>query len=196
MTHRADEPTNRENEAEVAEESVGVSVPEDHVGAFVAQAFEDPERSTTWSEVVQEAIAPSAREAWDRLEPREQVSELLAMADEFDERAVDLLSKIPTDRTAPSERIDELFAEARRCRRNADRLRDGIADAYAEGRIGGNELATAVDSSGFETGTIAEREALIEEVTDVYDYDFRPYGGTLMQEDNPPSRNEEATELW
>jgi hypothetical protein len=166
----------------LADESVGVTVPDDHVGAFVAEAFEDPERSTTWEEVVDEVVAAESRAAWDALSPTEQVRELLAMADGFDERAVDRLAAVPLDRAEPTDRIDDLFAEAERCRRNADRIRDGIADAYADGRIGDAALVDAVETYGFETGTVAERERLLESVTDAYGYDFRPYGGTLMED--------------
>lgn len=166
----------------LADESVGVTVPDDHVGAFVAEAFEDPERSTTWDEVVDEVVAADARDAWDALAPTEQVTELLAMADGFDERAVDRLAEIPLDRAEPTERIDELFEEAERCRRNADRIRDGIAAAYADGHVDDAALVDAVETYGFETDTVAEREQLLESVTDAYGYDFRPYGGTLMEE--------------
>lgn len=167
----------------LAERSVGVTVPDDHVAAFVAEAFEDPERSTTWAEVVDEAVADEATAAWDALSVGEQVREVLAMADKFDERAVDRLAAIPTDRSEPTDRIDELFEEARRCRRNADRLRDGIADAYADGRVDDAELVDAVEGYEYETDTVAERERLLETVTEAYDYDFRPYGGTLMDDD-------------
>jgi len=166
----------------LADESVGVTVPDEHVGAFVAEAFEDPERSTTWEEVVDEVVADDARGAWDALSPIEQVTELLAMADGFDERAVDRLAAIPLDLAAPTDRVDELFAEAERCRRNADRIRDGIAAGYADGRLDDAALVDAVEVYGFETDTVAERERLLESVTDAYGYDFRPYGGTLMQE--------------
>jgi hypothetical protein len=180
--------------------SVGVTVPDDHVAAFVAEAFEDPERSTTWGDVIEEAIAPAAREAWDALSPKEQVRELLAMADEYDERAVERLAAIPTDRIEPTDRVDERFAEARRCRRNADRIRDAIADAYASDYVADAELVEAVESYGFETTTIAEREQLMETVTDRYDYDFRPYGGTLMTDDGASSEGEngdaESYERW
>lgn len=167
--------------------SVGVTVPDDHVAAFVAEAFEDPERSTTWEEVIEEAIAPAAREAWDELSPGKQVRELLAMADEYDERAIEKLAAIPTDGSEPTDRADELFAEARRCRRNADRIRDAIADAYASDYVADDELVDAVETYGFDTMTIAEREQLMETVTDQYDYDFRPYGGTLMTDDGANS---------
>lgn len=165
--------------------SVGVSVPEDHVGAFVAQAFEDPERSTTWEEVVSGVVAADVRDAWEALSPAEQVRELLAIADDYDERAVEAFEAIPLDLVEPTEEVDELFAEATRCRRNADRIRDGIASAYADDRIEGERLADAVETYGFETGTIAEREDLVEAVTDAYDYDVRPYGGVLMEADDP-----------
>jgi len=166
----------------LADESVGVTVPDEHVGAFVAEAFEDPERSTTWDDVVDEVVAAESRAAWDALSPTEQATELLAMADGFDEQAVDRLAAIPLDRGEPTDRIDELFAEAERCRRNADRIRDGIAAAYADGHVDDAGLVDAVETHGFETDTVAERERLLESVTDAYGYDFRPYGGTLMEE--------------
>jgi hypothetical protein len=175
----------------LAASSVGVTVPDDHVAAFVAEAFEDPERSTTWDEVIEAAIAHEARSAWNELSPEEQVRELLAMADDYDERAVEQLRAIPTDHAASSDRIDELFEEARRCRRNADRIRDAIADAYADGYVDDEALVDAVETYGFETGTIAERERLLETVTDVYDYDFRPYGGTLMTDEPGDGRDGE-----
>jgi len=175
--------------------SVGVTVPDDHVAAFVAEAFDDPERSTTWEEVIEEAIAPVAREAWDELSPGKQVRELLAMADDYDERAIDKLAAIPTDGSEPTDRADELFEEARRCRRNADRIRDAIADAYASDHVADDELVDAVETYGFDTMTIAKREQLMETVTDLYDYDFRPYGGTLMTDDGANS-DVENYERW
>ncbi|MFC7136185.1 hypothetical protein ACFQRB_05665 [Halobaculum litoreum] len=164
--------------------SVGVSVPEDHVGAFVAQAFEDPERSTTWTEVVSEVVAAEARDAWDALSPAEQVQELLAVADDYDERAVEALEAVPLDGVEPTDEVDDLFEEATRCRRNADRIRDGVAAAYTEDRIEADRLADAVEAYGFDTGTVAEREDLVEAVTEAYDYDVRPYGGVLMEADD------------
>lgn len=165
--------------------SVGVSVPDEHVGAFVAQAFEDPERSTTWNEVVSAVVGDGAREAWETLTPGDQVQELLAIADDYDERAVEAFEAIPLDRRDPTPEMDDRFAEATRCRRNADRLRDGIAAAYADGRIDEDSLASAVEDYGFETTTIAEREDLVEAITEAYDYDVRPYGGVLMEQDDP-----------
>lgn len=182
-----------ESDEGLADRSVGVPIPEEHVGAFVAEAFEDPERSTTWDEVIEETIAAEARGAWAGLSPREQVRELLSMADDFDERAVDALSSIPLDRAEPTEQIDRRFAEARRCRRNADRIRDGIADAYADGRVDDDGLVAAVRGQGFDTETIAERERLLESVTDAYGYDFRPYGGTLITDDE---RERDSYERW
>lgn len=175
--------------------SIGVTVPDDHVAAFVAEVFEDPERSTTWEDVIEEAIAPAAREAWDELSPGKQVCELLAMADDYDERAVDKLAAIPTDSGEPTDRVDELFAEAQRCRRNADRIRDAIADAYARDYVADDELVEAVETYGFDTTAITEREQLMETVTDLYEYDFRPYGGTLMTDDGANS-DAENYERW
>ncbi|MFC7194601.1 hypothetical protein ACFQL4_07960 [Halosimplex aquaticum] len=68
-------------------------------------------------------------------------------------------------------------------RRNADAFRDGVAAAYAEGRIGDEELVAAVERSDFDTGQIARREDELERVTSAYDFDYRPYGGTLFDEE-------------
>jgi hypothetical protein len=182
------ENTAAESDGGLAEQSVGVTVPDDYVAAFVAEAFEDPERSTTWDEVVDEAVADESRAAWEELSMSEQVREMLEMADEFDGRAVDRLNAIPADRTESTNRIDKLFEEAKRCRRNADRLRDGIAHAYADGRVDDAELVDAVEGYGYETDTVAKRERLLETVTETYDYDFRPYGGTLMDDGEEEQR--------
>lgn len=164
-------------------ESVGVPIPEDHVGAFVAEAFEDPERSTTWEDAVDKVVSPEAREEWESLSSRQQVTEVLGMADNFDRRAVETLERIPTDLERPTDRIDRLFEEARRCRRNADILRDAVAAAYRDGHADDGDLVDAVESEDFDTATIADREDTLESVATAYGYDFRPYGGTLFEED-------------
>ncbi|WP_121823417.1 hypothetical protein [Halostella salina] len=177
------------------EESLGVTIPDEHVGAFVAQAFEDAERDTTWGEAVDAVVADEARDAWASLSPREQVVELLKLADRFDERAVDELDSIPLDRGSPTEDMRERFEEAKRLRRNADTLRDGIAAAYDEGYVGDGALVDAVESFDFDTATIAEREDSLDAVANAYDLDFRPYGGTLMTDDEPEEDAEEF-EAW
>ncbi|WP_135822804.1 hypothetical protein [Halostella litorea] len=177
------------------EESLGVTIPDEHVGAFVAQAFEDVERDTTWGEAVDAVVAEEALDAWAELSPREQVVELLKMADSFDERAVEELNAIPVDRGSPTDEMRERFEEAKRLRRNADVLRDGIAAAYDEGYVGDDELVDAVESFGFDTATIAEREDSLDAVANAYDLDFRAYGGTLMS-DREPDEDAEEFEAW
>ncbi|WP_436927172.1 hypothetical protein [Halosimplex amylolyticum] len=163
--------------------AMGVPIPEKHVGAFVAEAFEDPERSTTWEDVVDAMVAPAARDAWDDLSAAAQTVEVLAQAAEYDRRATDELERIPTNKSEPTPDVRSAFEEARRLRRNADAFRDGIAAAYADGRIGDDELVSAVEESAFDTGQIARREDELERVTAAYDFDFRPYGGTLFDEE-------------
>ncbi|QCS42899.1 hypothetical protein [Natrinema versiforme] len=177
------------------EESLGVTIPDDHVGAFVAQAFEDVERSTEWTEAVEAVVADEARDAWRSLSARQQVVELLTMADRYDERATDLLEGIPLDRGGLDDDLRERFEEATRLRRNADVLRDGIAAGYAEGRVGDDELVAAVEDFEFDTASIAEREDALDTVANTYDLDFRPYGGTLMTE-REPDEDAEEFEAW
>ncbi|WP_251341489.1 hypothetical protein [Haloplanus halophilus] len=167
-----------------ARESLGVAVPDDHVAAFVAEAFEDAERDTDWAEVVESVVADDAREAWAALSAREQAAELLEMAAEYDERAVERLAAVPLDRADLSGEARERFADAKRCRRNADRIRDGVADGFAAGRLDESDLVGALEAVGFDTDTIAEREDALEAVDGAYDVDFRPYGGTLVDEDD------------
>ncbi|WP_459192016.1 hypothetical protein [Halosimplex sp. J119] len=166
------------------DEAMGVPIPEEHVGAFVAEAFEDPERTTTWADVVDAMVAPDARDAWEDLSAAEQTVEVLRQAAEYDRRATDELERIPTNAAEPSPEIRSSFEEAKRLRRNADAFRDGIAAAYAEGRIDDDELFAAVQESAFDTGQIARREDELESVTSVYDFDYRPYGGTLFDEED------------
>lgn len=176
-------------------DSLGVTIPEDHVGAFVAQAFEDVERSTEWAEAVDAVVADEARDAWESLSPRKQVVELLTMADQFDRRATELLEEIPLDRGRLDDESRERFADAKRLRRNADVLRDGIAAGYAEGRVSDDDLVGAVEAFGFDTARIAEREDALDAVASAYDLDFRPYGGTLMTEREPDADADEF-EAW
>jgi hypothetical protein len=165
------------------DEAMGVPIPEEHIGAFVAEAFEDPERTTTWDEVVDAMVAPDARDAWEDLSAAEQTVEVIRQAAEYDRRATDELERIPTNANEPTPEIRSSFEEARRLRRNADAFRDGIATAYAEGRIDDDELFAAVQESEFDTAQIARREDELESVTSVYDFDYRPYGGTLFDEE-------------
>jgi hypothetical protein len=177
------------------EESLGVTIPDDHVGAFVAQAFEDVERSTEWTEAVDAVVADDARAAWQSLSPKKQVVELLKMADGFDERATELLEGIPLDRGGLDDDMREQFEEATRLRRNADVLRDGIAAGYAEGRVSDEELLAAVEAFEFDTAAIAEREDALDTVSNTYDLDYRPYGGTLMTE-REPDEDADEFEAW
>ncbi|ELY96411.1 hypothetical protein [Natrialba taiwanensis] len=165
-----------------SEESLGITIPDDHVGAFVAQAFEDVERSTEWTEAVDAAIPADARGAWQSLSTRDQVIELLTLADEFDAKATALLEEIPLDRDGLDDDRYERVSDAKRLRRNADILRDGIAAGYAEGRVSDDELVAAIEAFGFDTATIAEREDALDAVSSAYNVEFRPYGGTLMTE--------------
>lgn len=176
-------------------ESLALSIPDEHAGAFVAEVFEDAERSTTWEETVDALVAPSARDAWEALSPRERVVEVLRKAHEFDERAVERLEDVPLSGDVASPETRETFEEALRLRRNADVLRDGIADAYAGDVIDGDDLEAAVGAAGFDTGTIARREDALETVASVYDLDFRPYGGTLVQGDGDDETTTEA-DAW
>jgi hypothetical protein len=49
--------------------------------------------------------------------------------------------------------------------------------------IDGEGLEAAVEAVGFDTETIARREDVLEDVASVYELDFKPYGGTLIQDD-------------
>ncbi|UPV75353.1 hypothetical protein M0R89_04625 [Halorussus limi] len=175
--------TDSENEA-VQNESVGVSIPDEHVGAFVAEVFEDVESDTTWDRIVSALVADDAREEWDALAPSEQVAAVLSAAADYDERAVERLAGIPTDRGKPTPEIRDDYDEAMRCRRNADRFRDGVAAAYDEGVVGDDELVAAVEEGEFDTGVIAEREDELDRVANAFDFEYRPYGGTLMHEED------------
>jgi len=180
------------------DEAVGVPVPDDHVGAFVAQAFEDPERSTEWGDVVSAMIAPSARDAWESLSPVEQAVEVLRKAAEYDRRATDALERVPTNAGTADPEIRQAFDDAKRLRRNADTFRDGIAAAYRDGRLDDDTLVEAVERAEFDTGVIAEREDALERVTSVYDLDYRPYGGTMFdtEENDHPDRDSDIPETF
>ncbi|WP_134670942.1 hypothetical protein [Halorussus marinus] len=177
-------------------ESLGVSVPDEHVGAFVAEAFEDVERDTTWKEVVGALVAEEARDAWADLSRTEQAVEVLAAAADYDERAVELLAEVPTDRGEPTSEIRDRYEEALRCRHNADRFRDGIAAAYADGYLADDQLVAAVEAFGFDTATIAEREDELDTVANTYEFEFRPYGGTLMTDDEEDDQTMDDFEAW
>jgi len=175
-------------------ERLGLTVPDDHVAAFVAEAFEDPELDVTWNDVVGEFVPADARDEWRELSTRNRVEEVLAAADGYDDRAVELLDQIPLDREEATADVEAPFDEAMRLRRNADAFRSAVADAHATGRIDDEGLVAAVEGYGFETDAIAEREDLVEAVTERYGFDFRPYGGTLMDTDDGDGR--EAGEVW
>ncbi|WP_135805456.1 hypothetical protein [Halorussus marinus] len=177
-------------------ESLGVSVPDEHVGAFVAEAFEDVERDTTWKEVVGALVAEEARDAWADLSRTEQAVEVLAAAADYDERAVELLAEVPTDRGEPTSEIRDRYEEALRCRHNADRFRDGIAAAYADGYLADDQLVAAVEAFGFDTALIAEREDELDTVANTYEFEFRPYGGTLMTDDEGDDQTMDGFEAW
>lgn len=162
-------------------EPVGVPVPDDHVGAFVAEVFEDSERDTRWADAVDGLVAAPARDAWDALDPGEQVREVLAKADDYDERAIELLEAV--DGAPSDDPVRERLEEAKRLRRNADMLRDAIADAYSSGHVSDEELRAAVETHGFDTTLVATRERLLEHVADAHEIDFRPYGGMLIHEE-------------
>jgi copper chaperone CopZ len=178
------------DEPDPEEEAMGVPIPDEHVGAFVAEAFEDPERSTAWDEVVDQMVAPAARDAWAELSAAEQTVEVLDKAAEYDRRAADELERIPTNKPEATPEIRSAFEEAKRLRRNADAFRDGVASAYQSGRIDDDELVGAVDESDFDTEQIAAREDELESVTAAYGFDYSPYGGTLFDEDKRPDGDE------
>lgn len=178
-----------------SDDSIGVSIPDEHVGAFVAEAFEDVERNTAWEEVVGALVAKEARDAWDELEPTEQVTEILSAADDYDKRAVEYFTEIPTDRGSPTAEIRQRFEEAMRCRRNADQFRDAVADAFAEDHVDDEELVSAIEAAEFDTAVIAEREDELERVANAYNFDFRPYGGTLMHDEGDENAMDDF-EAW
>lgn len=183
-----------ETDTTASEPSLGIPIPDDHVGAFVAQALEDPERSTDWDDVVDALVAPSARDAWDRLSPVEQATEVLSKAAEFDRRAIEQFDAVPlnAERTAVQADIDEGL----RCRRNADTFRDGVAAAYDSGRLDDDDIVEALSEAAFETDLIAKREDLLERLDGAFDIEFRPYGGTLMDDDDGPEPDTDHGETW
>jgi len=177
------------------EEAVGMAIPDEHVGAFVAEVFEDPEKSTAWSEVVDAMVAPSARDAWDQLSPEEQIVEVLKQAHDYDCEARDQLAAIPTDGAADLDDVESRFAEARRCRTNADTFRDGVAAAYASGRLDDDQLVAAIETVGFDTELISDRESELERVANHFELDYQPYGGTLIENDGEAGE-QTAPETW
>ncbi len=108
-----------------------MTIPEDHVGAFVAEALEDPERATTWDDVVDTLVAPVARDAWAELSPIEQATEVLSKAAEFDRRAIEHFEAVPLDGDRSEAETD--IDEGLRCRRNADTFRDASPPPTATG---------------------------------------------------------------
>lgn len=198
----ADERAPPESDADETEssgavgESLGVRIPDEHVGPFVAEVFEDPERSTSWADVVDELVAPDARDAWEAMCPGAQATEVLSRAGDYDRRAVERFDSVPLDGSADV--VPEAVREGLRCRRNADAFRNAVADAYADGHLDDDALIAAVEAADFETDAIARREDLLEQVDSVYDVSFRPYGGTLMDADDGPDPDvdHDASETW
>jgi hypothetical protein len=175
------------------ESSLGITIPDDYVGAFVAEALEDPERATAWEDVVDTMVAPAARDAWGDLSPVEQATEVLSKATEFDRQAIEHFEAVPLDGDGQAQPdIDEGL----RCRRNADTFRDGVAAAYADGRLDDEGLVAALEASAFETEVIAQREDLLERIDSVFDVEYSPYGGTLMDDDDGPDPETEHPETW
>jgi hypothetical protein len=178
------------------DEPLAVSVPEEHVGPFVAEAFEDAERDTAWTDVVDSMVGDDALSAWRDLTPAEQAVEVLEMADDYDRRAVENLESIPLTGGELDPADEQTIADALRCRRNADILRDGVAAAYDDGHLDDDALVAAVESFGFDTERVAAREDALEAVAERYEIDFRPYGGTLFSEEDDPEGVPEDEEVW
>lgn len=193
---RSDRTDDAGDASAVPDERLGLPVPGDHVGAFVAETFEDPERSTAWPEAVDAMVAEEARDAWERLDPAERVAEVLERAGAFDDRATHLLDGIPIDRGSPTGGIEAQFEDALRLRRNADTLRDAVADAYARGVVDDESLVAAVERADFDTGLVAVREERLERVVDAYGFDYRPYGGTLFDADGGRGTTDAGGTLW
>jgi len=179
-------------------DAFGVTVPEEHVGAFVAEAFEDAERDTDWGDVVDEFVPEEARDAWAELRPRDRAQAVLDAAASFDEEATETLEAVPLDASADRGAVEAQVEEALRLRRNADTFRDGVAAAYADGRLDDDALVAAVADSGFADDAVARRESALETVADVHDVDFRPYGGRLFDADEGPDPDvdHDASETW
>jgi len=176
------------------ESSLGMTIPEDHVGAFVAEALEDPERATNWDDVVDTMVAPAARDAWAALSPVEQATEVLSKAAEFDRRAIEHFEAVPLDGDRREAETD--IDEGLRCRRNADTFRDGVAAAYGDGRLDDDGLVAALETAEFDTEVIAQREDLLERIDSVFEVEYSPYGGTLMDDDDGPEPETEHGETW
>ncbi|WP_226013166.1 hypothetical protein [Halomicrobium salinisoli] len=174
--------------------SVGVTVPDEHVGAFVAQALEDPERATTWDDVVDTMVAPAARDAWAALSRVERAAEVLTKAADYDERAVERFEAVSLD--AEKAAIEDDVDEGLRCRRNADTFRDGVAAAYGDDLLDDEEIVEALETSAFDTDLIGRREDLLERIDEVYDVEYRPYGGTLMDAEEAPEPETDHEETW
>lgn len=119
---------------------------------------------------------------------------MLSTAADYDRTAAEKLGAIPLDAERPDVHAD--VQAALRCRRNADAFRNGVAAAYADGRLDDDALVSAVEDSDFDPGIIAERESALERVADVYDVQYRPYGGTLMDTDDGPDPEVDHPETW
>jgi hypothetical protein len=185
--------TGENGNSDAIESSLGITIPDDYVGAFVAEALEDPERATTWDDVVDTMVAPASRGAWADLSPVDQATEVLSKATEFDRQAIAHFEAVPLYGDDPAQPdIDEGL----RCRRNADTFRDGVADAYADGRLDDEDLVAALEASAFETEVIAQREDLLERIDSAFDVEYRPYGGTLMDDADGPDPETEHPETW
>jgi len=192
-----DDRTEAPTDGQSADSSLGVTIPDDHVGAFVAEALEDPERSTSWDEVVDAMVAPGALDDWRELSRVERAAAVLEKATEYDRLAADRFDAVPLDADENAVRAD--VDEGLRCRGNADAFRDGVAAAYADGLLDDDDLVAALESAEFETAAIERREELLERIDGVYDVEFSPYGGTLMDtEDGGDDSNAETdrSETW
>jgi len=181
---------------EGAEDSIGLSVPEDHVGAFVAEAFEDVERDTAWPAVVDEVIADAARDAWADLDGTERVREMIELAAGYDERALERLEAVPVEPGDLGDDAEATLSDGLRCRRNADRLRDAVADAYDRGVVDDDGLVAAVESAEFDTATVAAREDRLDTLAELHEFEFRPYGGTLLDGRDDGVTVAESEEVW
>lgn len=193
-SNNTDDRTESNVSTDRAESSLGVSIPEDHVGAFVAETLEDPECSTTWDDVVDAIVAPDARAAWRDLSPVEQATVVLSKASEYDQRAIEHFDSVALEDDQPAVQSD--LDEGLRCRRNADVFRNGVAAAYGDGLLDDTDIVAALAAADFETGHVAEREDLLERIDSVYDVEYRPYGGTLLDTDDGPEPDPDHEETW
>lgn len=192
-----DGPETNSTDDQSIDSSLGVTIPDDHVGAFVAEALEDPERSTSWDEVVDAMVAPDARNEWRDLTRVQRAAAVLSQANEYDQFALDHFDGVPLDADRATVQSD--IDEGIRCRRNADMFRNGVAAAYGDGLLDEDELVAALESADFDTDLIQRREALLERIAGVYDVDFRPYGGTLMDTEEADSDRDgdaDYSETW